>query len=198
MSHYYTDNRNLPHNRREFTFRFSGLSLKFETDSGVFSKDYVDTGTQILLQALQKQILGDRILDMGCGYGVIGIVLKKLYDLAEVTMCDINPRAIECSVSNAQRNGSNCKILVSEGFNQLKETYTTIVCNPPIRAGKAVIYKIFEDSAAYLESKGSLWIVMRKQHGAPSAIKKLETLFEEVEIMKKDRGFQVIRATGSI
>lgn len=194
MSHYYTDNRQLPHDRKDISFRFSGLTFSFQTDSGVFAKEHVDTGTAILLNVLKDQALNGRILDMGCGYGVIGIVMKKLFEETEVVMADINPRAVECSVSNAQRNGANCKILVSDGFKQIEGSYNTIISNPPIRAGKAVIYAMFEDSVRYLESKGSLWIVMRKQHGALSAVRKLEELFNEVEIVDKDKGFFVIRA----
>lgn len=194
MSHYYTDNRQLPHDRKEFSFRFSGLNFSFATDSGVFCKEHVDTGTNILLQSLEHQNLTGRVLDLGCGYGVIGIVIKKKFEIVEVTMIDINPRAVECSVSNAQRNGANCKILVSDGFKQVEQTYNTIICNPPIRAGKAVIYGMFEESVHFLEPEGSLWIVMRKQHGALSAIKKLEELFNKVEIIDKDKGFYVIQA----
>lgn len=195
MSHYYTDNRSLPHNRKEISFRFSGLQFVFGTDNGVFSKEHVDTGTAILLNSLKDEPISGRILDMGCGYGVIGIVMKRLFADSEVVMADVNPRAVECSVSNAQRNGTECRILVSDGFKQIEGSYNTIISNPPIRAGKAVIYQMFEDSARMLETGGRLYLVMRKQHGALSAVKKLEELFKTVEIIDKDKGFFVIRAT---
>ena len=194
MSHYYTDNRSLPHDRKEFSFRFSGLTFLFQTDSGVFSKEHVDTGTAILLKALSEEPISGRVLDMGCGYGVIGIVMKKLYEETEVVMADVNPRAVECSVSNAQRNGADCKILVSDGFKQLEGSYNIIITNPPIRAGKAVIYAWFEDSVQALRPEGRLYLVMRKQHGALSAVKKLKELFREVEMIDRDKGFFVIRA----
>jgi len=110
-------------------------------------------------------------------------------------MADVNPRAVECSVSNAQRNGVDCKIVVSDGFKQVEGSYNIIISNPPIRAGKAVIYSMFEDSARSLVPGGKLYLVMRKQHGALSAVKKLEELFEAVEIIDKDKGFYVIRAS---
>lgn len=194
MSHYYTDNRQLPHDRKEISFRFSGLNFTFQTDSGVFSRDRVDTGTAILLNALAKEGLKGRILDMGCGYGVIGIVAGKAFAGTEVVMADVNPRAVECAVSNAQRNGADCKILVSDGFKQIEGSYNIIISNPPIRAGKAVIYTMFEDSVRFLEPEGRLYLVMRKQHGALSAVRKLEELFDTVEIITKDKGFFVIRA----
>lgn len=194
MSHYYTDNRQLPHDRKEISFRFSGLNFTFQTDSGVFSRDRVDTGTAILLNALAKEGLKGRILDMGCGYGVIGIVVGKAFAGTEVVMADVNPRAVECAVSNAQRNGADCKILVSDGFKQIEGSYNIIISNPPIRAGKAVIYTMFEDSVRFLEPEGRLYLVMRKQHGALSAVRKLEELFNTVEIIAKDKGFFVIRA----
>lgn len=195
MSHYFTDNRQLPHDRKEVSFRFSGLNFTFQTDSGVFSKEHVDTGTSILLNALKDEPIDGRVLDMGCGYGVIGIVIRKLFETTEVVMADVNPRAVECSVSNAQRNGVDCKIVVSDGFKQVEGSYNIIISNPPIRAGKAVIYSMFEDSARFLVPGGKLYLVMRKQHGALSAVKKLEELFEAVEIIDKDKGFYVIRAS---
>ncbi len=194
MSHYYTDNRQLPHNRKEISFRFSGFNLIFETDNGVFSKDGVDTGTKILLNVLKEEALSGEILDLGCGYGAIGIFIKKAFEETKVTMSDINPRAVELSVSNAQRNDVDCKILVSDGFKNLDHSYNVIITNPPIRTGKATIYSMFEYSIAALKPNGSLWFVMRKQHGALSAIKKLEELNCLVEIKDKDKGFLVIKA----
>ncbi len=197
MSHYYTDNRHLSHDRKDISFRFSGLDFYFQTDSGVFSKDHVDTGTAILLNVLKDENISGNVLDMGCGYGVIGIVMKKMFNDIDVTMVDINPRAVECSVSNAQRNDVNCKILVSDGFKNIENSYNIIITNPPIRTGKKVIYQMFEDSASFLEKDGSLYLVIRKQHGALSAIKKLEELFSSVEIKDKDKGFYVIMAKKS-
>ncbi len=197
MSHYYTDNRDLPHDRKEISFRFSGYNFVFGTDRGVFSKDKVDTGTHILLNVIKDQSLSGNVADIGCGIGVIGIIVKKLFPETEITMVDVNSRAVELSVFNAQKNGVECNVLESNGFEKLIEGYETVICNPPIRAGKVVIYQIFDESYEHLNPGGSLWIVMRKQHGALSAIKKLEMRFNEVKIIDKDKGFYVIKATKS-
>ena len=107
MNHYFTDNRHLAQNRKEITFRFSCFTCHFITDNGVFSKDHVDHGSRVLLEAVHASgKLGEAVLDLGCGYGVIGITLKKAYPDSEFTLAEVNPRALELAQENAQRNGA--------------------------------------------------------------------------------------------
>ena len=190
MSHYFDENPNLEHNRKELSFRFSGLNYTFISDAGVFCKNNIDAGTEILLVQVVNDVVGKKVLDLGCGYGVVGVVIGKIFE-ADIDMIDINSRAIECSISNAQRNNVVANIYQSNGFEKVTSTYDTIILNPPIRAGKDVIYKLFEDSYKYLNQDGKLWIVIRKQHGAASAQKKLNEIFEEVKLVKKDLGYYV-------
>lgn len=194
MGHYFDENPQTAHDRKEISFRFSSVNYTFVTDSSLFSKDKVDTGTQILLGAVAKCGTGNKVLDLGCGYGVVGVVLNRMFGCS-VDACDVNRRAVECSVSNAQRNNAKVRAIVSDGFENLTDTYDDIVLNPPIRAGKAVIYRLFEDSYRHLNDGGHLWIVIRKQHGALSAQKKLEEIFSEVEFVDRDKGFHVYKAT---
>ena len=190
MSHYFDENPNLKHNRKELSFRFSGLNYTFISDSGVFCKNNIDAGTEVLLVQVVNDVVGKKVLDLGCGYGVVGIIINKIFE-GEVDMVDINNRAIECSISNAQRNNVAVNIYQSNGFEKVTSSYDTIILNPPIRAGKEVIYKLFEDSYKYLNQDGKLWIVIRKQHGASSAQKKLNEIFDEVKLVKKDLGYYV-------
>ena len=154
MSHYFTDNRQLPQNRKEISFRFSGFMLKFVTDNGVFSKNRVDLGTEVFLKTLSTQMLGDRVLDLGCGYGVIGITVKKMSPHSQVLMADVNPRAVELAVLNAQKNGVEAEARISDCFANIAETLSDILINPPIRAGKQVIFAMFEQALAHLEQGG--------------------------------------------
>ncbi len=195
MNHYFTDNRHLTENRKEISFRFWCFSCRFLSDNGVFSKGAIDYGTRVLLDAIHdnKQLHG-RTLDVGCGYGVIGIVLKKAFPDSFVTMVDVNPRAVQLACENAQLNDVHVEILESDIYECVKgRTFHNIITNPPIRAGKKVIYKIFEGAYEHLEQNGELWVVIRKQQGALSAKAKLEEIYKNCEIIKKEKGYYVLK-----
>ena len=136
-----------------------------------------------------------KILDVGCGYGVIGITLATSQEIKEVTMIDINHRALELAKRNSVKNkvSSKIKVLESNGFEQIKEKYDAIITNPPIRAGKSVIYQMYADAKEHLLDGGALYIVINKKHGAPSTIKYLEELFGNAEVLDKKAGFNVIK-----
>ena len=176
----------------EYTYR--GVALTFQTDAGVFSKGEVDTGTRLLLEALPEEMSGE-ILDLGCGWGVIGISIAKKWPGARVTMADVNTRALDLSRENAKRNGAEVTCVESDGMAELAEkTFDAVVTNPPIRAGKQVIYRMFADAAARLKPGGALYLVIRKQQGAESCMKYLQTIYDTVEKLDKSGGFWVIKA----
>jgi 16S rRNA (guanine1207-N2)-methyltransferase len=193
VTHYFTDNRNLKENRKEHSFRFSGHLYTFVTDNGVFSKTGVDYGTLVLLESCEKENLHGEILDMGCGYGAIGIVLKGLVPSAHVTCADVNPRACELTAINAEKNELPVEVLVSDGYAAVEGSFDAIVTNPPIRAGKKVIYPMFEDAFAHLHAGGIFLAVIRRAQGAESAQKKLLEVFGNCEIISRDRGYWVLK-----
>lgn len=196
-THYFTDNRHLRENRKEISFRFWCFTFRFTTDNGVFSKDGVDFGTRVLLNALydHQSELGDELLDVGCGYGVIGICLKKAFPPKQVTMLDVNPRAVELAKLNAKQNESDVNILISDVYREINgNTYSDIITNPPIRAGKAVIYAIFAQAYEHLCDHGRLWIVIRKAQGALSARRYVQSVFGNCEIIHKEKGYLVLQA----
>lgn len=199
MNHYFTDNRQLAQNRKEITFRFSCFNFSFITDNGVFSKEYIDYGSMIFLEALEKEKLGNNLLDVGCGYGTLGVVLKKMNPASKVTMVDVNPRALELAVINAEKNETEVDIRQSDIYENVSENnFTDIITNPPIRAGKAVIYRIFEEAYEHLADGGHLYVVIRKQHGALSAQKKIASVFGNCDIIHKDRGYFVLKSKKQI
>lgn len=195
MSHYFTDNRELAKNRKDLSFRFSCFNLTFVSDNGVFCKDYIDEGSIVLLEVLNKNSLGKKILDVGCGYGTIGITLKKCFPESKIDMVEINPRAKELAEINAKRNNCDVRIIESDIYSNVTDCdYTDIVTNPPIRAGKKVIYRIFEEAYNHMVDGGNLWIVIRKNHGAQSAKKFIESIFGNCEIIRKDKGYYILRS----
>ncbi len=191
--HYYTSAPTSAHKTAWVETSYRGHSLKFETDSGVFSRTELDRGTEVLLESLPDEVSG-AVLDMGCGWGIIGVAVGKHWPETSITMADINQRACELSRKNAQLNGVEAQVIESDGYEKvLGNAYDLILQNPPIRAGKAVIYKMFADASTCLNENGEVWLVIRKQQGAPSAITYLKTLFEDVETVEKKSGFWIIR-----
>jgi 16S rRNA (guanine1207-N2)-methyltransferase len=191
--HYFTKSPESAHRPGECQFMYRGHGLTFETDAGVFSRDGIDKGTELLLCAL-PDLSGD-VLDMGCGWGAVGISAARAYPGVRVTMTDINSRAVELSRKNVKRNGVSARVMESDGFSALYgEKFSFILTNPPIRAGKQVIYDLFAKSAEHLLPGGSLYLVIRKQQGAPSALTYLNTIFAKTQVAMRSGGFWVIRA----
>ena len=200
MSHYFTDNRQLPQNRKEISFRFSGFIIPLITDNGVFCKGEVDFGSYVLLKTIKEEPLGDHILDLGgllyyVSAAVIGVTVKKLFPDAEMLMVDVNPRAVELAVLNAQKNSVEAEVRVSDIFENVTETLSDILTNPPIRAGKKVIYAMFEQAYDHLRPQGHLYVVIRKQQGALSAKAKIEELFGNCEVINKEKGYYILKST---
>ena len=192
MTHYYTDNNNLPSNTREFDYYFDNEVFRFTTDNGVFSKGGVDYGSYILIKTIYKLNLGKSLLDLGSGYGPIGIILKHFNPDLDVEMVDVNSRAIKLAQLNCQRNKTDIKVHLTDNILELDHNFDTITLNPPIRAGKKVIYDLYNKSKEKLNEDGHLYIVIRKAQGANSSIKELETLFKTVTVINKDSGYYII------
>lgn len=194
-NHYYSQNPEVKHNRHIHEVSLRGMPFRFVTDAGVFSKSGIDFGSRVLIDALELDT-GARVLDVGCGYGPIGLTIAKLDEKAKVTMIDINERAVELAKENAKLNGiSNITVMQSDVYEAVKGMkFDVIVTNPPIRAGKETVHRIFEEGFELLEQGGSMWVVIQKKQGAPSAAAKLEQLFGNVEEVTKDKGYRIFRA----
>ncbi|WP_078429457.1 class I SAM-dependent methyltransferase [Alkalihalobacterium alkalinitrilicum] len=195
-NHYFSEKPSVESNRSTFVFDLRGSTLKFTSDAGVFSKREVDFGSRLLLDAFTfPEVKGD-ILDMGCGYGPIGLALAKENKALTVYMADINERAVELTKENATDNKiTNIKVIQSNLFEAIeKDNFAAILTNPPIRAGKSTVHQIFEQAYSKLVSGGQLWVVIQKKQGAPSAIEKLKILYTNVEVVQKKKGYFIIQA----
>ena len=190
--HYYSQNPNVEHDEQQVIFEVMGRQLRCTTDAGVFSRDGLDMGTRILLEALPE--LHGRILDLGCGWGPVGAAIGSVYPETEILMTDVNERAAELARRNLAANGvKNARVVTGDGYASVNGSFSAILLNPPIRAGKQVIYAMFADARGYLEEGGALYIVIRKQQGAESAEKYLKTLYGDVERIAREKGYWVLR-----
>ncbi|PYE43672.1 class I SAM-dependent methyltransferase [Paenibacillus barcinonensis] len=194
-NHYYSDKPQAAHDRKSAEAVLRGVSLKLVTDAGVFSKNGIDYGSRVLIDAMELPS-GAQVLDVGCGYGPIGLTAAKLVPDGHVTMVDINERAVELSRENAKGNGiTNVTIMQSNLLTEVKQRdFDVVLTNPPIRAGKETVHTIFEQAYDHLKIGGALWIVIQKKQGAPSAKAKLESLFSRVEEVTKDKGYRIFKA----
>lgn len=197
LEQYFTNNPNLKSELRNIVYKYQGLTMSFFSDNGVFSKDKLDFGSTLLLETVFQNINNDNldILDVGCGYGFMGISLAKIKN-AHVTMCDVNKRALHLAEKNASENGvaNFVKVIESDIYQNITDIYDLIITNPPIRAGKNVVYGILDGARDRLKAKGELWFVIRKDQGAKSTIKHVEENYD-VEIVTKSKGFYIVKAT---
>jgi 16S rRNA (guanine1207-N2)-methyltransferase len=190
--HYFTQDPSSESRRAIATWEHAGREIEFLTDSGVFSRGHVDYGSRLLVESLPR--LTGRVLDIGCGYGFIGIAIQCIQPGLDVVMCDVNRRALALAQENAAKLGVKAQILESDGYAAVKGKFDVIITNPPVRAGKDVYYPWFDGAPQRLNPGGALYVVLQRKQGAPSAQRHLETLFEKVEIIKRGAGFHVIKA----
>jgi len=189
MNHYFT-NTDLEHNKKEINVIFKETKFTFFTDNGVFSKSGLDFGTRTLLENINFEELKGDILDFGCGYGPIGIILSKLTNL-EIDMLDINERSLDLAKQNSKLNNTKTNIFKSDIYENVTKKYDYIITNPPIRVGNEILHKILFEAKNHLKENGKMYLVVNKDQGAKSLVKKLENYYN-VQIIGKNKGFFVI------
>lgn len=197
-NHYYTKNPETESKEASWTFPLRGREFRFISDSGVFSKKTVDFGSRLLIETfrLNEEVAGD-ILDVGCGYGPMGLALAYAYPARLVEMVDVNERAMSLARRNAEANNiRNVKVYESNTYDQVPQErqFAAIVSNPPIRAGKQVVHCILSEAHTHLLLGGTLTVVIQKKQGAPSAQQKMLDVFGNVAVIARDKGYWIIQS----
>lgn len=196
-NHYYTQNPDVVHDKKTWTFELRGHNFKFVTDNGVFSKQSVDYGSRVLIENFEaNQLPVGKFLDLGCGYGPIGLSLAHEFTDRQIDMVDVNELAMELARENAQANEiKTVSIFSSDGYQNVEEQYASILSNPPVRAGKNVVDHFIREAKPHLKDDGTLWIVLQKKQGAPSAKKLMLATFGNCEVVKRDKGYYILKST---
>ena len=194
MSQYFDNDKNIKSERKIIKFNFNNKVFSIYSDNGVFSKDRFDYGTRVLLNSVDVDKLFGNVLDLGCGLGVVGIILGTFNKGINIDMVDINERAIDLAKNNLVLNNVKANVFGSDIYSNIDNKYDFIITNPPIRAGKNVIRGFLLGSYDYLKDDGILYFVMRKDHGVKSMIKELSVKFN-TSIVNKDKGFYVVLCT---
>ena len=194
MSHYFENDINLKSNVRELSYKYNSSFFTFLSDNGVFSKKNIDYGSRLLLETYleEENINNIKVLDIGCGYGFLGIVISIITS-SYVDMVDINKRAVHLTKRNIKKYELfKGETFVSDAYNEIKNKYNVIITNPPIRVGKVKLLEILEGSFDHLEKDGRLYFVIRKDQGALS-IKKILEEKHKVEIINRDKGYFILK-----
>ena len=195
MEHYFTNNQNLKSEIKNLSFSYNDYVFNFLSDNGVFAKNKIDYASKLLVDNFLKSYAGKdevKVLDVGTGYGFIGIVISKVTG-AYVDLIDVNKRAIHLAQRNISLNKVSGKAFISDAYECVEKKYDYIITNPPIRAGKVVVLKILEGAKEHLKENGELWFIINKDHGAKS-IKKEVDKFLDIECVDKSKGFYVFKA----
>ncbi|UMT81107.1 class I SAM-dependent methyltransferase [Staphylococcus roterodami] len=199
MSHYYDEDPSVSSNEQRIQYQVNQHLIHLITDNGVFSKDRVDYGSDVLIQTFLKTHPpgpSKRIADVGCGYGPIGLMIAKVSPHHTITMLDVNHRALALVEKNKKLNDiDNVIAKESDALSAVEnESLDFVLTNPPIRAGKETVHRIFEQAFNKLDANGELFVVIQKKQGMPSAKKKMEVLFGNVEVLNKDKGYYILRS----
>ena len=198
MSHYFSEVQDVKSVKKIINYEIKNEKFEFLTDNGVFSKTKVDFGTDVMLRTFlneNKKLENIRILDIGCGYGVVSVVLKRFFEKAKILSTDVNERALELTKENIQKNNrtDDFEVRKSFVFDNISENFDAILSNPPIRAGKQVIFEIYEKSFFHLNKNGKFYCVIQTKHGAKSTKKKLEELFGNCTTLVIEAGYRIFR-----
>lgn len=192
---YYSEKPQSEIREKEFQVSWRNKTLVFTSVSGVFSfGDQIDKASRLLIENFKPS--GYSVLDMGCGYGAIGLFLKALYPQLVTTLADINERAVEYAQKNAERNHLWVKVVKSDLYEAFSgELFHDIVTNPPVAAGKKVVTQLIHEAKDHLHPGGSLWLVAYHNKGGSTFKKIMEEAFGNVEDMEKQGGIRVYRST---
>lgn len=198
MSHYFSEVQDVKSLKKIINYEIKNEKFEFLTDNGVFSKTKVDFGTDVMLRTFlneNKKLENIRILDIGCGYGVVSVVVKRFFEKAKILSTDVNERALELTRENIQKNNrtDDFEVRKSFVFDNISENFDMILSNPPIRAGKQVIFEIYEKSFFHLNKNGKFYCVIQTKHGAKSTKKKLEELFGNCTTLVIEAGYRIFR-----
>jgi len=190
MAHYYAEDQDVPLNPYKIRVTARDHALELWTGSGVFSREHLDKGTELLLNTCVLEP-GWKVHDLGCGYGVVGLIVKIVEPSCDVFCSDVSKRAVFLTRKNAREHGVSLRVIRSDGYTKIDEDFDTILLNPPYVSGRKVIFRLFEEAKLHLKSGGLLQVVARHQKGGKMIKQKLVELFGNCDDSRKKSGFHL-------
>ncbi|RIW29998.1 class I SAM-dependent methyltransferase [Bacillus salacetis] len=195
-NHYYSRTPEVESDPQKIEAVLRDFKFRLKTDQGVFSKNEIDFGSRLLIDSFAENEIEGPLLDVGCGYGPVGLAMAKAFPERTIHMVDVNERALGLAKENADVHKlSNVSIYESSCLTNVNEMgFSAVLTNPPIRAGKEVVHEILEDSYNHLAVGGELWVVIQKKQGASSAQKKMADVYGNAEVAAKKKGYQILKS----
>ena len=204
MSHYFSEKQEVKSDRKIIKYEIENKKFEFVTDNGVFSKTKVDFGTDVMLKVFLRGNMNKKnqkfdVLDIGCGYGVVTVIVKAFFENVKTMSSDVNERALELTTENLLKNevvkdeNDEFGVRKSFAFDNISEKFDVILSNPPIRAGKQTIFQIYEKSFEHLNENGEFYCVIQTKHGAKSTQKRLEEVLGKWEAREMKVGYRMCR-----
>ncbi|MEM0128844.1 MAG: methyltransferase [Thermoplasmata archaeon] len=193
---YFTPEPKSRSERSRLRFLYRGEILEFEVDRGIFASSGLDRGTELLIENLRVGP-SDEVLDLGCGWGAIGIAAAKQADRGRVVMVDVNRRAALLARRNLARNGvANAEVLVGSLFDPVADRrFDVVVSNPPYRAGRSLIERFLAEAPGHLREEGRLVLVGKGSQGILYYQRRLEKDWPgPVAVLARGSGYRVIEA----
>ncbi len=198
MEHYFTNNSQTEDNIKTIEYFIFDEKLEFKTNNAVFSKSYVDFGSDLLNKYIIENVENSnkKLIDVGCGYGAMGLTIGHFLNNLDLTLIDINERAITLCEENAKTilDHENIDIFKSDVCENVTDTYDIAITNPPIRTGKDNVFAIYEGCYNSLNDGGEIFVVIQKKQGAASSEKKLVELFGNCEVVTKKAGYMLLHS----
>lgn len=192
MPHYYDEEQTSAFEPFLLNIKLKDLAFTVYSASGIFSFRRLDKGTEVLLQYCELPDAG-RVLDLGCGYGVVACAVKMRKPECEVLASDVNERSLKLTRMNAKHLNLDIKVMKSNLFDNI-ETVDVVLVNPPYVAGRKLIFKLIEQAQTKLSPNGNLQLVARHQKGGKMLEQKMQEVFGNVETIGKKAGFRVYKA----
>lgn len=195
MSHYFVTDNELDSKRRLVTFNVANVVFELMSDRGVFSKNELDSGTRLLLESGMTLPWQGQVGDIGCGIGIVGIVLARSDPSSHIYLTDINERAVALTIDNCSRlQLTNTVTMCQDGISRWPNGFDSLWLNPPIRAGKTVMYRLYQEAYDHLKDGGFLLVVIRKDQGAGTTESELQKIFKKVQRIARSKGYNVYQA----
>ena len=182
--------------RRQLRFLYRGELLTFVVDSGIFSATRLDPGTALLIENLALRPT-DRVLDLGCGWGAVGVAAARSAPDGEVVLVDVNRRATRLAEQNLVRNGvTNATVRVGRGFEPVGDApFDVVVSNPPFRAGRELVLALLAEAPRHLRPDGRLLLVGKGSQGILYYQRWLEEHWAPgLRVLDRRSGYRVLEA----
>lgn len=195
--HYYTEKPTSKLVTKQITVRINGTELKLTTASSTFSREKIDLGTKILIENAEIK-KGATVLDLGCGYGVVGITIAKTVPDTNVVLTDVNQRATQLAQENAKQNNVTVDVRTGDSYEPVAgQTFDYILLNPPQTAGRKLCFQLIEQAPAHLSSEGIFYLVARHKKGGAVLEAKMKEIFGNVETVARESGYRVYKSAVS-